>query len=156
MPPHWTGWAAPALSRRATQGYGRGRNSLDKEAAVPENSIKHRDEFERMAGSGGCTWMLARKALGTSAFGFNLVEIEPGGSLPEHDEAGSGQVELYIVLEGDATIAVDGQELPAPAGTYASLDPGSSRTLLNHSDEPVTALLVGVLPNDGYQPPPWA
>lgn len=123
---------------------------------MPENSIKHRDEFERMAGSGGCTWMLARKALGTAAFGFNLVEIEPGGALPEHDEAGSGQVELYIVLEGEATIAVDGQELPAPAGTYASLDPSSTRTLLNRSDEPVTALLVGVLPNDGYQPPGWA
>ena len=90
---------------------------------MPGTAIKHRDEFERMAGSGGCTWMLARKALGTSAFGFNLVEIEPGGALPEHDEAGSGQVELYVVLEGEATISVDGEELPAPAGTFASLDP---------------------------------
>ena len=123
---------------------------------MPGTSIKHRDEFERMAGSGGCTWMLARKALGTSAFGFNLVEIEPGGALPEHDEAGSGQVELYVVLEGEATISVDGEELPAPAGTFASLDPTSSRTLTNHSAEPVTALLVGVLPNDAYAPPGWA
>jgi len=123
---------------------------------VPENSIKHRDEFERMAGSGGCTWMLARKALGTSAFGFNLVEIEPGGALPGHDEAGSGQVELYIVLEGEATIAVDGDEQTAPAGTFASLDPESTRTLMNRSEEPVVALLVGVLPGEGYQPPSWA
>jgi len=123
---------------------------------VSGNSIKHRDEFERMAGSGGCTWLLARKALDTSAFGFNLVEIAPGGSLPAHDEAGSGQVELYIVLEGDAVISVDGQELPAPAGTYASLAPSSTRTLMNNSDETVTALLVGVLPNDAYQPPGWA
>jgi uncharacterized cupin superfamily protein len=123
---------------------------------MPDNSIKHRDEFERMAGSGGCTWMLARKALGTSAFGFNLVEIEPGGALPAHDEAGSGQVELYIVLEGEATIAVDGDEQTAPAGTFASLDPESTRTLMNRSEEPVVALLVGVLPGDGYQPPSWA
>jgi hypothetical protein len=28
-------------------------------------SIRHRDEFETIAGSGGCTWMLARRALGT-------------------------------------------------------------------------------------------
>jgi len=123
---------------------------------MPATSIKHRDEFERMAGSGGCTWMLARKALGTSAFGFNLVEIEPGGALPEHDEAGSGQVELYIVLEGEATIAVDGDEQTAPAGTFASLDPESTRTLMNRSQEPVVALLVGVLPGEGYQPPSWA
>lgn len=123
---------------------------------MPENSIKHRDEFERMAGSGGCTWVLARKALGTSAFGFNLVEIEPGGALPEHDEAGSGQVELYVVMEGEAVISVDGEETAAPAGTFASLDPGSARTLLNRSDEPVTALLIGVVPAAGYEPPGWA
>jgi uncharacterized cupin superfamily protein len=123
---------------------------------MPGTSIKHRDEFERMAGSGGCTWMLARKALGTSAFGFNLVEIEPGGALPEHDEAGSGQVELYVVLEGEATISVDGEKRAAPAGTFASLDPASTRTLMNQSSEPVTALLVGVLPGEGYQPPGWA
>lgn len=123
---------------------------------MPGNSIKHREEFERMAGSGGCTWLLARKALGTAAFGFNLVEIGPGGALPEHDEAGSGQVELYIVLEGEAVISVDGAERPAPAGTFAALDPGSTRTLLNRSDATVTALLVGVLPGQGYEPPSWA
>jgi hypothetical protein len=46
-------------------------------------SIKHRDEFEPMEGSGDSTWRLARKALGTSAFGFNLVEIDPGGQIPD-------------------------------------------------------------------------
>jgi uncharacterized cupin superfamily protein len=119
-------------------------------------AIKHRDEFESMEGSGDSTWKLARKALGTSAFGFNLVEIEPGGALPEHDEAGSGQVELYVVLEGEATISVDGEERAAPGGTFASLDPASTRTLMNRSAEPVTALLVGVLPGKGYTPPGWA
>jgi uncharacterized cupin superfamily protein len=109
-----------------------------------------------MAGSGGCTWMLARKALGTSAFGFNLVEIEPGGALPAHDEARSGQVELYVMLEGEAVIALDGDEQAAPAGTFASLDPTSTRTLMNRSERPVVALLVGVLPAAGYEPPGWA
>jgi uncharacterized cupin superfamily protein len=123
---------------------------------VSQSSIRHRDEFERMAGSGGCTWMLARKSLGTSAFGFNLVEIEPGGALPALDEAGSGQVELYVVMEGEAVIVVDGEEQAAPAGTFASLDPTSTRTLVNRSEQPVVALLVGVLPAPGYQPLSWA
>jgi hypothetical protein len=35
----------------------------------------------------GGTWKLARKALSTASFGFNLVEIEPGGQIPEHDAA---------------------------------------------------------------------
>jgi quercetin dioxygenase-like cupin family protein len=119
------------------------------------NSVKHRDEFEVMPGSGGCTWLLARKALGTSAFGFNLVEIAPGGELPEHDESGGGQVELYVVLEGDAVVVIDGEEHPAPGGTFASIEPASRRTILNRSDAPVTAMLVGVVPSADYEPLAW-
>ncbi len=119
-------------------------------------TIKHRDEFESMEGSGGCTWALARKALGTSAFGFNLVEIAPGGQMPEHDESGSGQVELYIVLEGEATMRLEGKDHLAPAGTFASIEPSAGRTILNRSDAPVTALLIGVDPGGGYEPMSWA
>jgi quercetin dioxygenase-like cupin family protein len=118
-------------------------------------TIKHRDELESMEGSGNCTWKLARKALGTSAFGFNLVEIGPGGQMPEHDESGSGQVEVYIVLEGEATMRLDGEDHPAPAGTFASIEPPASRTILNRSDSPLTALLIGVDPSGGYEPMSW-
>jgi len=123
---------------------------------VPGYTIKHRDEFETMEGSGEATWRLARKALGTSAFGFNLVEIGPGGEIPEHDETGSGQVELFVILEGEATMRLDGEEHPAPAGTFASIEPPAQRTILNRSDAPVTALLIGVHPAGEYGPPSWA
>ncbi|HKB51347.1 MAG TPA: cupin domain-containing protein [Solirubrobacterales bacterium] len=119
-------------------------------------SIKHRDEFESMEGSGDSTWRLARKALGTSAFGFNLVELAPGGEIPEHDEAQSGQVELYAILEGEAVLRIEGEDHPAPAGTFASIEPPASRTILNRSDAPVTALLIGVQPEGGYEPMSWA
>jgi uncharacterized cupin superfamily protein len=118
-------------------------------------AIKHRDEFESMEGSGDSTWRLARKALGTSAFGFNLVEVGPGGQIPEHDEAESGQVELYVILEGEATLRIDGEEHQAPAGTFASIEPAVSRTVLNRSAAPVTALLIGVDPAGGYEPMSW-
>lgn len=119
-------------------------------------SIKHRDEFETMDGSGDSTWILARKALGTSAFGFNLVEIAPGGQIPEHDEEQSGQVELYVILEGEAVLRLGGEDHDAPAGTFASIEPPASRTILNRSDAPVTALLIGVDPGGGYEPMGWA
>lgn len=119
-------------------------------------TIKHRDEFETMEGSGEATWKLARKALGTSAFGFNLVEIGPGGEIPEHDESESGQVELYAILEGEAVMRLDGEEHAAPAGTFASIEPPAKRTILNRSEAPVTALLIGVEPSGGYQPASWA
>jgi len=118
-------------------------------------TIKHRDEFERMEGSGDSTWLLARKALGTSAFGYNLVEIAPGGQIPEHNESGSGQVELYVILEGEAVMRLDGEDHPAPAGTYASIEPAATRTILNRSAATVTALLIGVEPDGGYEPMSW-
>jgi quercetin dioxygenase-like cupin family protein len=119
-------------------------------------TIMHRDQFESMEGSGDSTWRLARKGLGTSAFGFNLVEIAPGGQIPEHDEAQSGQVELYVILNGEATLRIGGEDHAAPAGTFASIEPPVSRTILNHSDADVTALLIGVHPGGEYQASPWA
>jgi uncharacterized cupin superfamily protein len=118
--------------------------------------IGHRGDFESMPGSGDTTWHLARKALGTDCFGYNLAEIASGGQIPEHDETGSGQVELYIILEGDAVLRLDGEEHPAPAGTFASIEPSATRTILNRSDAPVTALLIGVDPTGGYEPMSWA
>jgi quercetin dioxygenase-like cupin family protein len=123
---------------------------------MPRYTIKRRDEFETMEGSGGATWHLARKALGTEAFGYNLVEIAPGGQIPEHDESESGQVELFIVLEGDAVMRLDGEDHEAPAGTFASIEPPATRAILNRSAAPVTALLIGVDPSGGYAPPSWA
>ena len=119
-------------------------------------TIKHQDEFEQMEGSGDSTWLLARKALGTRAFGYNLVEIAPGGQIPEHDETGSEQVEVYAILEGEAVMRLDGNEHPAPAGTFASLEPAATRTILNRSDAPVLAMLIGVEPDGGYEPMSWA
>ena len=118
-------------------------------------TIKNRDEFERMEGSGDATWLLARKALDWSSFGFNIVEIGPGGQIPEHDHAEEGEDELYVILEGEGVIHADGEDHPAPVGTYACFGPGVSRSILNRSDAPVTALLVGVKPDGGYEPMSW-
>lgn len=118
-------------------------------------TVKHRDQFEAMEGSGEATWRLARKALGTECFGFNLVEIGPGGGIPEHDESGSGQVEVYAILAGEAVLRLDGEEIAAPAGTWASIEPSATRTILNRSDAPLTALLIGVDPSGDYEPMSW-
>ena len=118
-------------------------------------TIKHRDEFEALGGSGDSTWLLARRSLGTPTFGFNLVEIAPGGQIPEHTESGSGQTEVYAILEGEAVLRIEGEDHEAPAGTFASIEPPATRTILNRSDAPVTALLIGVQPEGGYEPMSW-
>ncbi len=40
--------------------------------------------------------------------------------------------------------------------TFASIEPPATRTILNRSEAPVTALLIGVQPEGGYEPMSWA
>jgi quercetin dioxygenase-like cupin family protein len=119
-------------------------------------SVKGWSDFEVMEGSGGCTWHLARKSLGADAFGFNVVEIEPGGELPAHTEAESGQEEVFVVLEGEGTIVADESEHLAPAGTFVRYGPEVRRTIRNDADATVRVLLIGVPGDSGYEPLAWA
>ena len=118
--------------------------------------VKQVRELEDMEGSGGARWMLLRRGLDLEAFGMNLVELAPGGQIPEHDESASGQVEIYAVLDGEGVLRLDGEDHPAPAGTWARLDPEVTRTIANQSDAPLTALLIGCPADTGYQPLEWA
>lgn len=114
-------------------------------------TIKQDADFERSG-----RWILARRSLGLNSFGMNLVEIEPGGSIPEHDETPRNQEEVYIVLSGSAAAVVDGVEYPAPAGTYVRLDPEPLRAIANVGDEPVRVLIVSAPVGSGYEPMDWA
>ena len=119
-------------------------------------TLKHVDDFETMEGSGGANWRLARKSLGAEAFGFNIVDIDPGGEIPAHDETESGQEEVFIVLEGEGTIVAGEDEHPAPAGTFCVYAPETHRTIRNTSEAPLRALLIGVATDSSYESPGWA
>ncbi len=51
---------------------------------------------------------------------------------------------------------IEGEEHAAPAGTWARLDPAVKRNILNRSDAPLTALLIGCPADTGYEPMEWA
>src|SRR5947209_2603899 len=89
-------------------------------------TIAHREHLEQ-AGN----WALVRRSLGCRSFGVNLVEIPPGESIPEHDETARDQEELFFVISGSPTLVIDGKDHPAPAGTFARLDPSLQRTVRN-------------------------
>jgi quercetin dioxygenase-like cupin family protein len=114
-------------------------------------TILHRDEFERTG-----RWALARRSLGVESFGMNVVDIEPGYAIPEHDEHQRDQEEVFIVLSGNATIVVDGQDHPGPAGTFARVDPHVRRTVRNDGQEQVSVLIVSAPRSSGYAPMDWA
>jgi quercetin dioxygenase-like cupin family protein len=118
-------------------------------------TILNRDEFEQMDGSGECSWRLARKSLGVSAFGVNLVEIGPGGQIPEHDESERDHEEVFIVWDGNATAVIDGTETPASSGTFVRVSPEVRRTIRNDGDGTVKLLIVSAPRSSGYEPMGW-
>jgi uncharacterized cupin superfamily protein len=114
-------------------------------------AIAHRDELEKTG-----NWTLVRRTLGCRSFGVNLVEIPPGESIPEHDEAARDQEELFLVISGAPVLVIDGEDHPARAGTFARLDPPHRRTVRNDGSEPSSVLIVSAPTTSGFAPMEWA
>lgn len=114
-------------------------------------TILHADELERSG-----NWLLARRSLGLRAFGLNIVDIQPGERIPEHDETGRDQEEVFVVLRGDATIVVDGEEHALPEGALARLDPHLTRTVVNTGSGAARLLICSAPRSSGYEPMDWA
>ena len=93
-----------------------------------------------------------REHLGIHAFGINAFRPDEDGTLiNEHDESGSGQEELYIVLDGTATFEIDGETVDAPAGTLLFVRPESRRKATGDG----TVLAIGGKPGEAYQALDW-
>ena len=114
-------------------------------------TFAHRNDFERNG-----NWILSRRSLGVNSFGINLVEISPGESIPEHDETGRDQEEVFIVVDGDAVIVIDGEDHAAPAGTFVRFDPDVRRTARNDGDNATVLMMVSAPRGSGYEPMGWA
>jgi uncharacterized cupin superfamily protein len=114
-------------------------------------TILHYEEFEREG-----KWALVRRSLDIESFGINLVELQPGEDIPEHDERDRDQEEVFIVLEGSPSLVIDGEHHPAPKGTFARLGPVHTRTVVNDRDEPAVVLIVSAPRTSGYTPMSWA
>ena len=101
-------------------------------------------------------WRLVRRTLGLESFGLNVVTIPAGEQIPEHDETDRDQEEVFFVIGGRPTLVVDGEDHPAPAGTFARLDPEHRRTVRNDGDEPASVLIASAPRTSGYQAMQWA
>ena len=71
--------------------------------------------------------------------------------VPEHRD---GQEELYVVVSGRASFALEGKEHDAPAGALVHCPPETLRTAF--AAEPgTTVLAVGATPGEPYRPSGW-
>ena len=115
-------------------------------------TIRHDDELERAYGK----WVLIRRSLGVESFGLNAVELPPGESIPEHDETGRGHEEVFLVLEGEPTMVVDGIDHPLRPGSFARFAPEPKRTIRNDGSSLARVLIVSAPVGSGYEPMDWA
>ena len=111
-------------------------------------SVARIEEIEP-GGPGGAV-RFVRRELGCEAFGINWFELPPGTEGREHDEAGSGQEEVNVIVRGSGVYRVEGEEIPVRAGTFLRFDPETTRQLVA-GDEGLTMLAVGAR-RGSYEP----
>jgi len=98
-----------------------------------------------------------RRALGVTTFGLNQLVLQPGqrGRIHRHER----QEEVYLVLEGTLTLAIEGEEKDMGAGELARVAPEVRRQLVNRGPERCVVLAMGgANPHegrDGIAYPSW-
>ena len=82
-----------------------------------------------------------RRALGVTSFGMNLMLLEPGqrGRIHRHQR----QEEVYLVLEGELTLVVEGEDVVLGHHELARVGPSVRRQLTNPTSRRVVLLALG-------------
>ena len=98
-----------------------------------------------------------RRHLGITAFGVNAVRaLGTGELIREHTEDGpfaAPQDELYVVLEGKATLEIDGETVEAPAGSFVYVRPEARRSAVSQ-EKGTTVMMIGSPVGQAYEPQP--
>ena len=122
---------------------------------MPDVTLKEIDEME---GIHGGVARRARAELGVTAWGMQVLTLPPsweGYPLHNHD-AGAfdpNQEEVYIPLEGGATLVADGDEYELRPGVMARVGPTQLRRILPGPDG-VRLIALGGRPG-AFTPGSW-
>jgi quercetin dioxygenase-like cupin family protein len=110
-------------------------------------TVKRLEEFESTFRGG---MLKARAGLGVSSFGMQVLQFPPNADqYPEHDHP-DGQEEVYVALEGAATLRVGGEEYRLEPGVFARVGPGETRKLVT-GDEGARILAFGGIPGQPFE-----
>jgi quercetin dioxygenase-like cupin family protein len=111
-------------------------------------TVKRTEEFEPTFRGG---MLKSRAGLGVSSFGMQILRFPPHADrYPEHDHSESGQEEVYIVLDGAATLIAGDEQHRLEPGVYARVGPTETRKLTTE-DEGATILALGGVPGQPFE-----
>jgi uncharacterized cupin superfamily protein len=100
----------------------------------------------------GIRFRTAARELGVTAWGMNVLEIDPGCTgHPEHDHEKDGQEEVYVVLRGGGSLVAGAEKTPLGPGTLVRVGPTQKRKILP-GPEGITVLALGATPGKAYPP----
>jgi uncharacterized cupin superfamily protein len=82
-----------------------------------------------------------RRALGVTTFGINQMVLQPGQRMRIHRH--QRQEEVYLVLEGTLTVAIEAEDTELGEGELMRVAPGVRRQLVNHGPSRVVLVALG-------------
>jgi uncharacterized cupin superfamily protein len=102
------------------------------------------DGFARLVGAG----------LDITAFGANIMELPPDYATASHDEAETGQQELYVALRGAGAVMIDGFAHALDTEHLVAVDAGVDRVMTS-GPLGLRVLCLGGVPGGVYVRPSW-
>lgn len=96
------------------------------------DELHSRPVYQFPAKSGAIHFL--RDKLDCENLGVSMIDAEPAWEGLEHDHADEDHEEVYIVVEGMATLTADGDELDLETGDAVRIAPGTSRQLRTGDD----------------------
>ncbi|MEL6544336.1 MAG: hypothetical protein AAFQ82_06900 [Myxococcota bacterium] len=121
-------------------------------------TIKSIAEVKPYSGEGaipGIRFKAMRQELGVSAWGMNVIEIDPHNEgYPEHDHVEDGQEEVYLIVSGSASLVLPDGSHPVSEGQMIRVEPSLKRKFVTQQSA-VVILAIGAKPGEAYTPPAW-
>lgn len=82
-----------------------------------------------------------REPLQTERVGVTVARCDPGWKSRPHDHADNDHEEVYVLIEGAATIVVDGEDVEMETGDALRIPPESTRQIRNGDAESAFVLV---------------
>jgi quercetin dioxygenase-like cupin family protein len=89
--------------------------------------------------SGGMHFL--REPLASERVGVTITRCEPNWNSRPHDHTENGHEEIYVLIEGSATVVIDGEEIGMESGDAIWIPPEATRQIRNGDEESAFVLV---------------